>query len=120
MGKKEGMHRGWILAVGIVLILVGFLAMMMPLVTTLAIELLLGWLFLIGGIVQIVASFFSKKWGGFFSTLAVGFIFVFAGLFLLRYPLGGALTLALLLALTFLIQGTFEIFLSLRVKPEAG
>ena len=62
-------HWRWILALGIVLIVIGTLAVMMPLAATLATALVLGSLLLLGGVAQLVGAFWTRDWSGFFLTL---------------------------------------------------
>ena len=56
---------GWFLALGIVLILAGLAAIAFPLLGTIAVKIMLGWLFLIGGVVMIVHAFQAPGWQGF-------------------------------------------------------
>ena len=56
---------GWFLALGIVLILAGLAAIAFPLLGTIAVKIMLGWLFLIGGVVMIMHAFQAPGWQGF-------------------------------------------------------
>lgn len=104
--------RGPLLAVGIILIIAGIAAIAMPLVATLAIELLIGWIFVLTGILQMVYSFWSKMWGRFSLRFLTGLLYLAAGVLLLVYPLRGALTLTLLLALLFILEGLCKVIAS--------
>ena len=79
----------WILALGIVLIIVGTFAVAMPLVATLATALVLGCLLLMGGIAQLVGAFWTRDWSGFFLSLLIGVMYLVLGLMFLRAPLEG-------------------------------
>ena len=46
-------NRTWFITLGILLIILGVAAIAFPLLTTIAAKIALGWLFLIGGVVQI-------------------------------------------------------------------
>jgi uncharacterized membrane protein HdeD (DUF308 family) len=72
-------HRTWFIVLGIVLILLGIVAIVFPLMSTIAVKIMVGWLFLIGGIVQIIHAFSTQKWSSFFLNLLVGILYVIAG-----------------------------------------
>src|SRR5262249_7680133 len=65
---------GWILALGIILIVGGTLAIAMPLAASLGSALAFGALFLVGGIAQLVGAFWTRDWSGFFLTLLMGVV----------------------------------------------
>ena len=72
-------NRGWFIALGVVLIVVGTAAILFPFLSTLSTEIFVGWLLLIGGIVQMVHAFRAKDWGGFFWEFLIGALEVIAG-----------------------------------------
>ena len=111
---------GWFLALGIVLILAGLAAIAFPLLGTIAVKIMLGWLFLIGGAVMIVHAFQTPGWGGFLWEVLVGLLYVVAGAYLAFFPLTGLLTLAILLAMLFIAEGVFEVIQAFRVRPHEG
>lgn len=53
----------WLLA-GVVSLIGGFIALANPLATTLAVEQLAGWMFLVVGLLTILSAFGSQGWGG--------------------------------------------------------
>jgi uncharacterized membrane protein HdeD (DUF308 family) len=65
-------NRTWFMVLGILLIVLGIVAIAFPLLTTIAAKIFLGWLFLIGGIVQIVHAFSTQNWSAFLLNLLVG------------------------------------------------
>ncbi len=111
---------GWFLALGIVLIVAGLAAIAFPLFSTIATKIVLGWLFLVGGVMMILHAFSTPAWQGFLWSLLIGILYVVAGGYLAFFPLTGLLTLAILLAMLFLAEGTFEIIMALRVRPHEG
>jgi uncharacterized membrane protein HdeD (DUF308 family) len=108
---------GWFFALGILLILFGFLIIMFPVAGTFVVETLFGILLLIAGIAQIVTSFQVRRWGGFLFSLLVGILYGGAGLVLLLYPLSGVITLTLFLGLFLLVDGVLRGGLAFRLKP---
>lgn len=111
---------GWFLALGIVLIVAGLAAITFPLLGTIAVKVLLGWLFLVGGVLMITHAFQAPGWQGFLWELLVGILYAVAGAYLAFFPLTGLLTLAILLAVMFIIEGVFEVMQAFRVRPHEG
>ena len=76
------------MALGIVLIVVGTLAIGAPFIASLATALTLGVLLVAGGIAQLVGSFWTRDWSGFFLMLLMGLLYVVVGLLFLngRFP----------------------------------
>jgi len=64
-------NKTWFYILGVLLILLGIAAVAFPLVTTIAAKIFLGWLFLIGGVIQIVHAFSTRAWSEFFLDLLV-------------------------------------------------
>jgi len=112
--------RGWFIALGIVMILVGSAAIIFPHIATLSTKIFLGWFLIIGGITQAIHAFWVKDWGGFFWGLLVGLLEAFAGLFLLVYPVAGIIALTIYVAAVFVVEGIIRALLALKLKPEAG
>ena len=111
---------GWFLALGIVLVVLGIAAIVFPFVSTIAAKIALGWVFLIGGILHLVHAFGAQGWRGVLVDILVGALYVIAGGWLAFFPLTGILSLTILLAVMFIVEGIFEIIASFRLRPEAG
>lgn len=111
---------GWFLALGIVLIVIGFAAIVFPFISTIAAKIMLGWLFLIGGVFMIIHAFSAQRWQGFLWSLLIGILYLVAGGYLAFFPLTGLLTLAILLAILFVAEGVIEIIMAFRVRPHEG
>jgi uncharacterized membrane protein HdeD (DUF308 family) len=113
-------HRTWFAVLGVVLIALGLVAIAFPFVTTIAAKIFLGWLFLIGGVVQVVHAFSTQRWSAFFFDLLVGFIYVVAGAWLAFFPLTGIITLTIVLAALFIVEGVLEAGMAFRIRPKRG
>lgn len=100
---------GWVIAFSIGLIILGILAMLMPIIASAFFTVAIGWLTLIGGIVMIVESFQSKPVRGFWLNLIVGIFYVIAGIYIL-FNIGAALlALTLAFGVLFIVEGVFTI-----------
>jgi uncharacterized membrane protein HdeD (DUF308 family) len=104
-----GRKWGWFLVLGIVLIVLGTVALSAPWVATLASVVVLGWLILAGGIVETVSSFWAMNWNGFLMHLLSGVLSIVVGVLIVGHPLGSAAGLTLLLAVMFLTGGVFRV-----------
>lgn len=106
----------WVLFKGIIYLILGIVAMVVPKLFTLSVELVVGWLFLIGGVIQGVRAFQRRKTGDFASTLLLAAIYIVAGLFLLLDPSAGRITLTVLLIAFFIIEGLAKLLLSFQLR----
>ncbi|MDX1387127.1 MAG: HdeD family acid-resistance protein [bacterium] len=110
------MSRGWTMAFGILLILLGTAAIISPFVFSYAIKVIIGWLLLIGGVIQIIHTFQAKGVKGVLLHILGALLYLAAGIYLLAFPLQGLLTLTLLLAIFFIVEGIVKIIWSFQVK----
>src|SRR5216684_757335 len=90
---------GWLLGLGIVLILVGMFSVAVSVVATIASVLLFGWLLLFTGAMEAVWAFHQSKWSGILLHVVNGALSVVAGFLLVTNPAAGALVLTLLMAM---------------------
>jgi uncharacterized membrane protein HdeD (DUF308 family) len=104
-------HAHWklFLAQGIVMMLLGFLALVLPNITTLAIEIFVGWLFFIGGIFRAVSVWHSRQAPGFAWSLLAAVLSIVLGLILIFRPMAGVLTLTMVLVAFFIVEGIASI-----------
>lgn len=110
-------HRGVFIVEGIIFILLGCLAVALPHIFTLAIELLVGWLFLIAGLFLLFRVFKMSEDPSFWTTFISALLNIVIGVLLIAYPLAGVLSLTMLLIAYFVIDGIAKTLLSFRLKP---
>lgn len=113
-------HWVWYLILGIVLLLGGFAAIAFPFLSTIAAKLALGWIFLFAGVMTVVHAFSAGNWRGFLWNLLIGILYAVAGAYLVFFPLAGILTLTMLVAVLFLVDGVLEIIMAYRLRPHSG
>ncbi len=112
-------NANWFLALGIILIILGTIAFGRSIFVTLASMVFLGWILIIGGVVEAGQAFWQRQWGGFFLHLLGGVLYAIFGFMIVANPQTGAMALTLLMALFFLIAGSFRIIGSLTMRfPE--
>ncbi len=109
-------HAHWklFLAEGIVMMVLGLLAIAVPEVATLAITLLIGWLFFIGGIFRTISVLQHRGMPGFAWSLLAAVLAILLGLILILRPIAGVLTLTIWLILFFIVEGIAAIFLAIE------
>jgi uncharacterized membrane protein HdeD (DUF308 family) len=116
----NALHQHWklYLAEGIALIVLGIVAILLPPIATLAITIVLGWLFLISGVFGLYTSFMMRQAPGFWWSLISAALGIVVGLLLLVSPLQGALSLTLVLIAFFVVEGVASIMFALEHKRE--
>jgi uncharacterized membrane protein HdeD (DUF308 family) len=107
---------GWILALGIILILLGLFALGWAVLATLVSVVVFGWLLLFGGILSVIHAFMRRRWGGFFLELFAGILYVVFGLMVVGHPAESAIALTLLIAVFLVLGGIFRIVTALTVR----
>ena len=119
-GVATSLHEHWVLFLveGIVLVVLGLIAIVLPPIATLAVEILFGWLFLVSGVVGLVTTFWMRQAPGFWWALLSALLAIAAGIVLLARPVSGVLTLTLILIVFFTIEGIATIMYALEHKRE--
>ena len=111
-------HWRQFLLEGIALLVLGLIAIIVPPIATIAVEVLIGWLLLVSGIVGLIATFRTRGAPGFGWSLLSGVIGVMAGVVLLAWPLSGAFSLTLILTVFLVLEGVVSILYALEHKRE--
>jgi uncharacterized membrane protein HdeD (DUF308 family) len=116
----SALHEHWhlLLIEGIILALLGAAAIIVPRVATLAVTILLGWLFLISGIVGLITTWMMRQAPGFWWSLFSAVLAIVAGVMLIGSPVSGAQSLTLLLIFFFILEGVATIMYALDHKRE--
>jgi uncharacterized membrane protein HdeD (DUF308 family) len=114
-------HRGWFIALGAALIVLGVIAAGSSVTTTFVSMLFLSAVLLIGGVVRFVSAFSAREWTGSLLLALSGALYVVAGVLTYRHPVTAALALTLLFAALFLGVGLFRMIASLWYRfPSWG
>src|ERR1700712_3223398 len=118
LNKSLHLHRKAFFVEGVVLLLLGVAAIIVPPIAGLSITLLLGWLFLIGGVAGLVATFGARHAPGFMWSLLSAVIALLVGGVLIWNPLLGLVTLTYVLIAYFVIDGVFSIVGGIEHRRE--
>jgi uncharacterized membrane protein HdeD (DUF308 family) len=103
---------------GIILVILGALAILIPPLATLSVTIFLGWLFLISGVVGLVTTFQAREAPGFWWSLLSAAIGILAGIALIGWPVSGAVSLTLVAIVFFAVEGFATIMYALEHKRE--
>jgi uncharacterized membrane protein HdeD (DUF308 family) len=116
----DALHRHWVLYLieGIVLIVLGALAIVIPPAATLAVTIFIGWLLLISGLFGLITTFWMRPAPGFWWSLLSAALGIVAGGILIARPVTGALSLTLVLIAFFIIEGVASIMFALEHRAE--
>jgi uncharacterized membrane protein HdeD (DUF308 family) len=103
---------------GILLVIFGLAAIIVPPLASLAVTIFLGWLFLISGIAGLALTFWARQMPGFWWSLISAVLAIAAGVILLAMPVQGTLTLTIVVGAYFLAEGVATIMYALEHRRE--
>jgi uncharacterized membrane protein HdeD (DUF308 family) len=119
---SAAIHRHWglFLTEGIVLIILGTLALLVPAVASVAATIVFGWILLLSGIVGLIATFRAQGSPGFTWSLISALLGIAAGVILLTMPVQGALTLTAVLIAFLLVEGVATVLFALEHRKGSS
>lgn len=110
-------YSTWFIIYGVLLIVLGALAIFAPGLASLVATAFLGWVLLVSGIIGIVSAFGAGASApGFWWHLLTAIVYALAGLALVFNPIAGALTLTIVLAAYLVASGVTKIVLALGYR----
>jgi len=117
---RAAVREHWIafLIEGILLVIIGFGAMVVPPLASLAVTVFLGWMFLVFGIIGLVLTFWAREMPGFWWSLISAVLAIAVGIILLARPIQGTLTLTIVVGAYFAAEGVTTILYSLEHRRE--
>lgn len=117
-GQNWGVFLTW----GIILAVLGFIAISAAVATTVISVVILGVMLLLGGIVILFDTFtYWRHQEGFTLHLIIGLLYIFAGFALVVHPVSSSVSLTLLLGIVFLVLGVVRMLFSFSLRmPEWG
>ena len=108
------------IAIGALLAVLGVLAMMAPLISGIAVTVLVGILMIAGGLMQTFFAFKAESFGKGVLVFLFGGLGVVAGVIILMTPQTSLAFLTMLVAAFFVASGITDIVLGFKKKPEEG
>jgi|SRR6516162_1039013 uncharacterized membrane protein HdeD (DUF308 family) len=111
---------GWSIALGILMIVAGMLAIADSLAAGVVVVIFVGWMAIFNGVLQIVYGFRAHSGGRMTLEILLGLLYIVAGAYILWHPAGGLAALTLILASFLLVYGVFAIVLAFQLRPHKG
>jgi uncharacterized membrane protein HdeD (DUF308 family) len=109
---------GWIVALGVVYLIVGFIALGSVAMATFASVLVVGVMMIIAGVTEVISAFQVKSWGKFLLWVLLGLLYIVAGFVTFENPLLAAAVLTLILGAALVASGIVRIILAFSMKRE--
>lgn len=107
---------GWIVALGIVYVIAGLLALASVAMATVVSVLVVGIMMVLSGVAEVVNAFQFKSWSKFLLWVALGLLYIVAGFIAFENPLLAAAVLTLLLGAALIASGIVRIVLAFSMK----
>jgi len=110
---------GWIVALGVVYLVAGFIALGSVMMATVASVFVVGVMMIVAGVAEIISAFQCKGWGKFLIWALLGVLYIVAGFITFENPLFAAVVLTLMLGAALVASGAVRIFLAFSMKRES-
>jgi uncharacterized membrane protein HdeD (DUF308 family) len=107
---------GWIIGLGVVYSIAGFIALGSVAMATVATVFIVGIMMLLAGVAEIISAFQVKSWGKFVLWILLGILYVVAGFATFENPLLAAAILTLVLGVALIVSGIMRIVLAFGMK----
>ncbi|MGA8446394.1 MAG: HdeD family acid-resistance protein [Roseiarcus sp.] len=107
---------GWIVALGVVYVIAGVIALGSVVMATIAAVWVVGIMMIIAGVFEVISAFQVRTWGRFLFWLILGVLYIFAGLVVWDNPLFSAIWLTLILGAALVASGIVRIFLGFNMQ----
>ena len=114
----ETMRPFWVLSLvqGVIMMILGVLAVIWPQISTVAADIYIGWIFLFSGIVGLVTMFWAPSIPAFLWSLLTAALSLVVGVLLIWHPVAGVVSLTLALIAFFIVEGIFQIAAAIRYR----
>lgn len=113
---EQIINSGRITLIAILMVVLGIVAIVFPFFATVASTLAFGWIFIFAGIAQIAYAFQSRGVGHIVWKVVLGFLYVLAGIFVVANPLEGVLAFTLVLGITIFMQGIIQVSIAVQMR----
>jgi len=111
---------GWSIALSVLMIIAGILAIASPLAAGFAVNIFVAWLLVFSGCVHLVFAWFSPNTRGLVWEVLVGILYGLIGVYLVMHPVRGLESLTLALAIYLSLEAILEFALGFTIRPLPG
>jgi uncharacterized membrane protein HdeD (DUF308 family) len=109
---------GWIVALGVVYLIAGFIALGSVAMATVVSVLVVGIMMIVAGVAEVFSAFQIKTWGKFLLWVLLGVLYIVGGFVTFQNPLLAAVLLTLILGASLVVSGIMRIVLAFSMKRE--
>src|SRR5215471_8661586 len=113
-------HNNWGIVWGVLLIISGILAVLMPEIAALATTVVFAWLLIFGGVFELLHAMQTRHESGFAWKLLSGILTLVLGIAILMFPIAGVASLGLLVGSFLLVGGITRLVLAFQCKGQRG
>jgi uncharacterized membrane protein HdeD (DUF308 family) len=113
-------HWQMFLVQGILLVILGALAIAVPAVASVAVAAFVGWLLFFAGAIRTVALVRAPHMPGYWPSLTLAILTAILGLVIALFPLEGVFTLTMLLTAYFILHGISSFALGFAIREHTG
>lgn len=109
----------WLMTIGIFFLIIGSIAIMKSLTTTIISLYILGFVFLLIGIGYSIYSFkfLWNNWAKFFQYMLLGIVYLVASVIIIRDPISSAFPLTIFIAIFYMFVGLWRTITAFQFKP---
>jgi uncharacterized membrane protein HdeD (DUF308 family) len=111
---------GWSIALSVLMIVAGILAIASPLAAGIAVNVLVSWLLVFSGCAHLAFAWRRPSTGGFIWELLLGILYLFIGGYLFLHPVAGLESLTIALAIYLFLEAVLEFVLGFKLWPLPG
>lgn len=115
-GDKIRKNRGWLLFMGIVMVILGTVGLSMEVTLTIVSVLYFGVLILVGGIVMLIDAFRAGEWKGKLWHILIALCYMAAAIVMIVNPAASAVWITLFLAGFFVVTGLFRLIIGFQSR----
>jgi uncharacterized membrane protein HdeD (DUF308 family) len=113
-------HWGLFTVQGVLLVILGGLAIGVPALASVAVSAFIGWMLFFAGGMRTISLIRSPHAPGYWSSLVLAILTAILGIVLALFPIQGAFTLTMLLTAYFIIHGAGSFAFAFSIKADTG
>ena len=118
----DGVHRAttWSIVLSVLLMIAGLIAIALPVIASIAITVVVGWLLIFSGILHLAFAWGGGRPGMVIWQILLGLAYGFIGLYVLINPVAGLAGLTFAIGIYLFVEGVLEFTLSFQLRPAPG
>ena len=113
-------HWGWLLFMGIILVILGIIGLGMSTALTITSVLFFGFMMIAAGILQLIDAFKAEGWKSILAYVLISILYIIAGILMIYDPIFSAMWLTLAIAGIIIAVGILRIIMGFQIKPVKG